>query len=645
VVTRAPDVSRARAIAAGVVALLAAGYFAIGIRWALGWPLGWIDSGLVVYESWRVADGALPYRDFDHVYGPSLFYVNAALLRLFGADLSVIVTSILVLKAMLAALVFALARRVATAPVAVATTALLVVVWGAPLWLFNAPYAQHYALLSAMAGLLILASATPERRRRALLVAGLCAGVAATFKYTAGLFALQAMVLSALADTAPAPQSTAARTRAVRTIRTAAASIVLALAALYAIANLMVEPSLASLVTVALVAAPFVWMSAAVVRGELPGRAEPNTDAQGARDVVTLAGFFALPPLAWVAFFVAHGAAGDLARDLLAVPPTLHWFLPLPASSYVVLLAAAASGLAVAGARARRPGMRVALAMPAIAGLLTLLVRSWPFSRHGLGGFGFAILATLPMLAVAIGMLMVPQRATDRGPETEADVPRLYLLFAAANLLLLLPAADVWHAFMGLPAALPLVAYLLAARPMPATRSQRVLAAMPIAVLVTACVPFVTQLAGARELWRGATAQFARARGLTHPDPKFDDVAALVRYLDTGPARDRPVFILTAEAMIYFLAGRTSAFEREEHLIHMLIRGGASAETVALLSDDQRLADRLASERPLVIDGAGNPMRAALRRLLPRTAEVLDTRYRSRETFGSYLVLDREPSP
>jgi hypothetical protein len=164
-------------------------------------------------------------------------------------------------------------------------------------------------------------------------------------------------------------------------------------------------------------------------------------------------------------------------------------------------------------------------------------------------------------------------------------------------------------------------------------------------VHAAACVPFVTQLATASELWGGATARFARARGLTHPDPKFDDVAALVRYLDTGPARDRPVFILTAEAMIYFLAGRTSAFEHEEWLMQAMARGIASAETVALLADDQRVARRLESERPLVIDGADHPTRAALRRLLPRTAHVLETRYRPRETFGSYLVLDFEPSP
>ena len=92
-------------------------------------------------------------------------------------------------------------------------------------------------------------------------------------------------------------------------------------------------------------------------------------------------------------------------------------------------------------------------------------------------------------------------------------------------------------------------------------------------------------------------------------------------------------------------AGRPSAFDHEEHLIHMLAGGEATAETVALLSDDQRLANRLESERPLLIDGADHPTRAALRRFLPRTAEVIDTRYRSRETFGRYLILDLETSP
>ena len=71
-----------------------------------------------------------------------------------------------------------------------------------------------------------------------------------------------------------------------------------------------------------------------------------------------------------------------------------------------------------------------------------------------------------------------------------------------------------------------------------------------------------------------------------------------------------------------------------------LARGVTSAETVALLSDDERFAHRLESERPLVIDGVDHPTRAAIRRLLPRTAQLLETRYRSRETFGSYVVLD-----
>jgi hypothetical protein len=536
--------------------------------------------------------------------------------------------------------VFALARRVATPTVAVATTALLVVVWGAPLWLFNSPYAQHYSVPSALVGLLFMTAATAERRR-ALAMAGLWIGVAATFKHTSGLFALMAFVLGALADTAPGPHATEVRRPSIRAVRLAAACLVLGVTGLYAVGTVRVDPRLATYVTVAVVAAPFLWCAAGEVRVEFRRRADPITDARGARDVVALAGFFALPPLAWVAFFAAHGAAGDLARDLLAVPPSLRWFLPLPAASLLALAAVVTAGLAATTARARFHGAGLAAAVLATASVLALAVWIWPSSDRALSRTGFDFLGALPLLAVAIGMFVVPRHSADRGrDESGRDVPRLFLLFAAANLLLLMPAADVWHAFMMLPAALPLLAYLLSACPIPATRFRRALAAMPIVLVAAGCLPFVTQLGTAREAWRGARAQFARASGMTHPDPKFDDVAALVRHLDTGPARDRPVFVLTAEAMIYFLAGRVSALEHEEYLMQTLARGATSAETVALLSDDERFANRLESERPLVIDGVDHPTREAIRRLLPRTAELLETRYRLRDTFGSYVVLD-----
>jgi len=658
-VTRDPGVPPLRPIGLATVAMLAAGYFAIGIRLALGWPRGWIDSGLVVYGSWRVAHGALPYRDFDHVYGPAVFYLNGGLLYLFGPDLAVLAVSLIVLKAVLAVLVFALARTVASARIAAATTLLLVVVWGAPLWLFGAPYAQHYGIVCTLAGLLCLARAT-RGRRRALAAAGLWAGVAATFKVTSGLFALVAFVLFALASTAPCPRAAEVRAGAVRAFRVAAACAALAAGVLYALASVPSDADVARLVTVAILAAPFAWAAASVLRGELGRGGDRRTDARGAGDVLAVVAAAALPPLAWVAFYLAHGAGGDLARDLLVVPPLLEWFVPLRAPSPLAALVVATAGLAVVSARAERSRWQALVAAFSAAAVVALVVAGWPagtgwgmdLARRAPVAVAYDVVYYVPVLSVLVGLPLLRARP-DAGREAEGAcaVARLYLLFAAANLLLLLPAADIWHGFMVLPACLPLVAHLLAARPRPRGGAEgaaapvppgrRALAAVPLALVVVLALPFVMQLETTRQSWSGATARFVRASGITHPSAKFDDVAALVRHLDTGPARDRSVFVLTGEAMIYFLAGRVSALDQQELLMYTLARGVASPRSASLLADDRRVARRLKAERPLVVDDISHPTRDSLSRFLPRTARVLAKHYRPRERFGSYEVLDR----
>jgi hypothetical protein len=597
------------------VALFAAGYFALGIRLALGWSLGWIDSGLVVYGSWRVAHGALPYRDFDHVYGPSLFYLNAALLWLVGDDLATVVWSLLALKTGFAVLVFALARRVAGTPIAAAMTLLFVVVWGSPMWLFSAPYAQHYATACALVGLLV-ASRAGVSRRRTLAAAGFWVGVAATFKLSSGLFALFALVLWALGETTGRPGRAA-----VRVLRAGSIGAMLVLGVVYGLGSLPSAPGAVALATVTVVLLPFAAVVGMALRDELraPG------DARGLGDAAVGAAVAALPLLAWLAFFAAQGAGARLLQDLVALPPTLHWFEPLPAPSPLAICVVVAMVLAASGTRLSRE-----LTVVAAVGAVVLLIAGRPTSvdwstyvvRQSLGRLAFDVVAYLPMLAVAVALPQVRRLPS---------VARLYLWFAAASLLLLLPAADVWHGFWLLPTALPLAAALAAVRPH---------ARWAVALLAAAGVPFVVQLMTARESWRTSTAEFSRASGITHPDPKFDDVAALVRRLDAEPARRQPLFLLTAEAMIYFLAGRESAFEREEYLLQTLVRGATSPQTVALLTDDEDFARRLETERPLIVDEPGRSVRERLRGFLPKTAAVLDA-YRTRETFGRYAILER----
>jgi hypothetical protein len=162
-------------------------------------------------------------------------------------------------------------------------------------------------------------------------------------------------------------------------------------------------------------------------------------------------------------------------------------------------------------------------------------------------------------------------------------------------------------------------------------------------LLLALAAPFIVQRWMAGQVWRRATPTFARATGITHPGAKFHDVAALVRYLDSQPVKHRPVFVLTGEAMIYFLSARVSALEHEEYLMQNIVRGVASRENASFLGDERRMLRRLRALRPLIVDYTRNPVHARLAPLFPKTERFLRTRYVARTTFGSYQVLDRGP--
>jgi hypothetical protein len=72
-----------RALAALALVALGVVYFARAL------PLGLelTENGMILYPSWRVARGAVPYRDFVQLFGPSLYYANAAVFALAGPEL------------------------------------------------------------------------------------------------------------------------------------------------------------------------------------------------------------------------------------------------------------------------------------------------------------------------------------------------------------------------------------------------------------------------------------------------------------------------------------------------------------------------------------------------------------------------------
>src|SRR5262249_113677 len=170
-----------RVLELAVLAIVAAAYF----RSAISGGVGLTDEGQVVYPSWEVARGAIPYVDFRHLYGPSLFFLNGARLRRFGADRRIGRLTLVVVKTLVAVLVYVLARRVAPRAMALLVFALLVAVWGAPIWFFNAPYATYYATALSLGGV-VLATGPPGGRQ--YVAGGGCFGLPATLNPPPAVF-------------------------------------------------------------------------------------------------------------------------------------------------------------------------------------------------------------------------------------------------------------------------------------------------------------------------------------------------------------------------------------------------------------------------------------------------------------------------
>jgi hypothetical protein len=121
------------------------------------------DEGLLLAQAWRTLAGQVPHVDFHTGYGSLYFALEARLLALGGVE--AIRWGLVAVHGATAACCYALARRLAGAPLAAAAVALEVAfflpvapAWGAP---FNVPYPAWYAGLASAAAALLLAGGAP----------------------------------------------------------------------------------------------------------------------------------------------------------------------------------------------------------------------------------------------------------------------------------------------------------------------------------------------------------------------------------------------------------------------------------------------------------------------------------------------------
>lgn len=620
--------TRAPALAALAVGLLAAAWFWPGIRLTLEW----VDQGQIVYGAWRVARGELPYRDFDHVYGPSVFLLNGLLLRWFGEDLGAVRYGLLVVKALLATLLFVVSRRVAGRWAALTMTLWFVALWGAPLWIYATPYAGHYTWTSAFAGIAVLAVAGPIGWRRACL-AGLCIGAGATFKQTTGLFAAIA-ALVALA-TAPAPQAAppdglAAPARWLRRL------VVMGAAALVAG---YLSRALATWTGWLLAAPPLLALAWEWHRDQ---DAERVLGAGGPRlrSVFAFAGGFTVPLALWVAYFAARGALGDLVHDMLiGLPPRIDWSVPLSPPGPAALALGAGLGLGALGVAARRPPLAL-LAAAAVGGVVTAIAvtPAWAMGE-------VQALQLLPVAAAWASAWPALRQA-------EPFARRLVWWFAALACLSLHPGADLPHALMMMPAVLPALALLVdagwaRAGDRPVLRGcVAALAAMPIAGQIARDVALLRRAAAARPV---AASGFDRARGIWDDQPRSDDTRRIVARLDQIAPRGTPLLVLPSAQLVYVVADRPSALPRAEMILYLLAIDAIRPGDARALAPPAELLAALRATRPVVVRAA-EPGWGRVAAAYPELAAWLAASYEPTAREGRLELLEprdrpRRPTP
>lgn len=618
--------------------MVAALYFS-GIRTV---ALELTDAGQILYPSWRVAAGELPYVAFEHLYGPSLFFLNGALFWLGGLDLRVIRLALVATNALSAALAYALARRVARPPAALLATTVLVAIWGTPIWLTNTPYATYFATPLCLAGALVLLG---EPRWWRPVAAGVCVGCATTFKQTQGVFAFLALACFLIADTPAAPGAPAWLSRAVRAV---------VLLAAVAVPVAYVRPHLAVPV-VPILLVPFGLAVAGLVRREVAAWRRSGPAPGTSLAPLLLTAGMALPALGYALLYAAHGALAALVDNvLLKWPPRMQWFVPLrppglrPALLGAVVLASfavAATWSEHGGSRGRVGIRRLAVSLAALAaalGALLLHAGSTPGLRAYLlraqwTAETFALLPALPWCVLAVAWAGMRRS----GPAAAPALPLLYLL-AAGTLLQLFPCADLPHVIMILPAFVPLLAYALervrlqaaGAAPAPRACAALLVVAWPLASVV----PFVRSRLAAPAV-APTRRGFARAPGITGAAPRFDEAVDLVRHLSRTACPGCRLLVLTNEQLLYVLAGMPSALQHDEFLLYLVGSGLTTDADARQLADEEAMIRALATSRARVVDREDDPAATRFRHAFPRVARFLADACPPTATFGRYRLL------
>jgi hypothetical protein len=161
------------------------------------WPrdLVGLDEGLFVYESSRIASGAVPYRDFFEIVTPGAWYLMAFLFRLFATDMATARAAMAAVHGLIVLLTFAGCRRLGVRKDISTAAAAFHLAACYPAFTVATPHWFSTLLaLAAFHGALGYLS-TPSLRRAGAV--GALGGLAVAVQQQKGLYLLAALTLVA----------------------------------------------------------------------------------------------------------------------------------------------------------------------------------------------------------------------------------------------------------------------------------------------------------------------------------------------------------------------------------------------------------------------------------------------------------------
>jgi hypothetical protein len=184
-----------------LLALAALTAYCVAISWRR-WPDPIIDSGNDLYRAWRIAHGAVLYRDVGNHFGPLSQYSNATIFALFGPGMMHLAWANLVVLGSILATLYCLLRRAWGGCAALLATALFVAVFGFEQSSYNyiAPYTQEttHGLLTLLLLLAVLERWLVNPSHLWSFLAGVLFGLTALLK-TELMFVAFSLILVAVA--------------------------------------------------------------------------------------------------------------------------------------------------------------------------------------------------------------------------------------------------------------------------------------------------------------------------------------------------------------------------------------------------------------------------------------------------------------